>query len=301
MPFLSGGCCWLCSFQSSYPSWEPDPQGKQFLSNIRAFRDRMLQGHRPSFSYSPPRAWWGRPNTRGYAEWNNFYSRDIHRDALGTGTHLGSRWLIDIDQRNHPYLLDWYYTSNRRPQNGSTANHPTEDPEIGVVAEQHLREDLWTPPDFGQDEARLVESWGREESTMDRSQSHLEASTSAAPLLFRESVFRQHESRDMGLPGRSHWWARSGPNLMQNQTSFIEPPEFGVQRTNMYENRSDRSLEEWEDGEEHLDWRLPQRPAFQPYLEDDIEAGDVSLHFDDVYSKPPETPRVDLEHTSSGW
>lgn len=280
MPFLIGERCWLCSFHSSYPSWEPDPQGKQFLLNLRAFEDRMLQRHGPRLSYSPPRAWCG-----AYADWNSPYT-------------------IEIQQRNHPYLLDWYYKS-QSPQNGSTSNHLTEDPKVvGMAADpQHQQEDLWTPPYFGQHEARFEESLGRGESTVGRLQSHLGASTSSAPWLFRESLFKQHESCDMGPPSRSHWWARNSPDPIQNQTSFIEPPEFGIRGANdhYYENRSDRSTEECEDGEEHLGWRLPQRPSFLPSLEDDIEAGDVSLHFDDVYSKPPETPRVDLQNMSSGW
>ncbi|OWM73897.1 hypothetical protein CDL15_Pgr018957 [Punica granatum] len=312
------------SFQSSYASWEPDLQGKQFLSHLRAFRDRMLQGHCPRPSYSPPRAWWAGPNLRGYAERNSFYSREVQQDALETGNHLGSLWLVDIDQRNHPYLLDWYYTS-LGAQRGCMANHQIEDPKVDVAAKQHLGEDLWTPPDFAQDEARFEEFWGRGESTMDRSVSHLGASTSVAPVLFRESVFQQHESRNLGPPSRSHWWARSGPNLMQMETSFIEPPEFGGGASNnyYYDNRSERSLEEGEngerldwrlaqrpsfpsylegdDGKEPLDWGLPQRPSFPTNLEDDIEAGGVSLHFDDIYSKPPETPRIDVEHASSGW
>ncbi|KAK4742854.1 hypothetical protein SAY87_000855 [Trapa incisa] len=272
------------SFHSSYPSWEPDPLGKQFLSNLRDFRDRMMQGHRPRISYSPPRAWPG-----AYVNWNSPYSREIlHQDTLRTGTHLGSLWFID-EQRNHPYLIDWYYKTYR-PQKGRTTNHPTEDHKVGVITQQHQIEDLWTPPYFGQNNGAIFESIGREESTRDRMQSHLGASTSAAAFLFRESMFQDREFRDMGhIPSRSHWWARTGSNSVQNQTSFIEPPEFGIQQTSnhCYESRSDRSIEEWDHaGEEPLDWRISQRRTLLPFVEeDDIEAGEVSLHLDDVYSK----------------
>ncbi|KAK4801343.1 hypothetical protein SAY86_021830 [Trapa natans] len=273
------------SFHSSYPSWEPDPLGKQFLSNLRDFRDRMMQGHRPRISYSPPRAWPG-----AYVDWNSPYSREIlHQDTLRTGTHLGSLWFIDDEQRNHPYLIDWYYKTYR-PQKGRTTNHPTEEHKVGVITQQHQIEDLWTPPYFGQNNGAIFESIGREESTKDGMQSHLGASTSAAAFLFRESMFQDREFRDMGhIPSRSHWWARTGSNSVQNQTSFIEPPEFGIRQTSnhCYESRSDRSIEEWDDaGEEPLDWRISQRRPFLPFVEeDDIEAGEVSLHFDDVYSK----------------
>jgi hypothetical protein len=33
---------------------------------------------------------------------------------------------------------------------------------------------------------------------------------------------------------------------------------------------------------------------------DDLEAGEFNLHFDDIYSRPPETPRINQEPTSIG-
>jgi autophagy-related protein 9 len=40
-----------------------------------------------------------------------------------------------------------------------------------------------------------------------------------------------------------------------------------------------------------LDWRNSNGLSRTTYLDDDIDAGrSVSLHFDDIYSRPPETP-----------
>ncbi|KAK6164495.1 hypothetical protein DH2020_001359 [Rehmannia glutinosa] len=35
----------VCSFQIAYPSWEPNPDGKQFLTSLKVFRDQKLRGH----------------------------------------------------------------------------------------------------------------------------------------------------------------------------------------------------------------------------------------------------------------
>ncbi|KAJ6736226.1 APG9 AUTOPHAGY 9 [Salix viminalis] len=297
------------SFQTSYPSWEPNTQGKQFLLNLRTFRDQKLQGQGGRHTYSSPRMWRGSPSFRGPGDRNIPFSREMPFNT--PGLQLGSLWLLDIDQRNHPYLLDWYYTSRSSTSNtGDATAVPFE------AAEQQHSRDYWTPSNLEQNEARYDEEF-RGHSYQHRSESHLGASTSAP--FFQESLLQHHDSSNLAHPTRSHWWARSGPFDAQPQASFLEPPDFrqasfleppdfrqpsfleppdfnrydnlsekSHASENHYDNLSEKSLE---DHEQHLDWRSTNRLSRTTYLDDDIEAGrTVSLLFDDIYSRPPDTP-----------
>lgn len=277
------------SFQSSYPSWEPNAQGKQFISNLRTFREQNLQGQGTRQAYSPSRMWRGSPNFRGLGDRRNVSSREPTHNFLGTGYHLGSLWLIDADQKNHPYLLDWYYMSQPNRPTGYSQDRALEPLE---ATEQHPG-DYWTPSNLTQNEPKYEDYWG--DHYRDRTQSHLGASTSTP--FFRDSVLRHHDSGNLPNPTRSHWWARSGPDGGQLQTSFLEPPDFNNHSTDNYQdNFSDRISEEQE---QHLDWRNDRQLSRTTYM-DDLEAGEFNLHFDDIYSRPPETPRINPEATSFG-
>ncbi|GLT61151.1 hypothetical protein SLA2020_338760 [Shorea laevis] len=277
------------SFQSCYPSWEPNAQGKQFISNLRTFREQNLQGQGTRQAYSPSRMWRGSPNFRGHGDRRNVLSREPTHNFLGTGYHLGSLWLIDADQKNHPYLLDWYYMSQPNRPTGYSQDSALEPLE---ATEQHPG-DYWTPSNLTQNEPKYEDYWG--DHYRDRTQSHLGASTSTP--FFRDSVLRHHDSGNLPNPTRSHWWARSGPDGAQLQTSFLEPPDFNNHSTDNYQdNFSDRISEEQE---QHLDWRNDRQLSRTTYM-DDLEAGEFNLHFDDIYSRPPETPRINPEATSFG-
>ncbi|XP_062148261.1 autophagy-related protein 9 [Alnus glutinosa] len=277
------------SFQSSYPSWEPNTQGKQFISNLRTFREQNLQGKGTRQAYSPSRMWRGSPTFRGHGDRRNVFSREHTHNILGTGYHLGSLWLIDADQKNHPYLLDWYYMSQPNRVTGYSRDGA---PEPFEATEQHPGDD-WTPSNLTQNEPKYEEYWGHHYE--DRTQSHLGASTSTR--FFRDSVIRHHDSSNLRNPTRSHWWARSGPDAAQLQTSFLEPPDFIHESSdNYHDNFSDRISEE---REQHLDWRNDHQLSRTTYM-DDLEAGELNLHFDDIYSRPPETPRINPEATSFG-
>lgn len=279
------------SFQSSYPSWEPDTKGKQFISNLRTFRDRMLRGEEPRHANSPRGTWRANPNIGIHGgDRNSFLSREMPYTVMGYGFNLGSHWLIDEEQRNHPYILDCYYILRRRST--SFAGFGEDVPAVTSEVRLQMPEDIWAPFSFGQHEDRQEHSWEHHDYG-DRSNSHLGASTSTP--LFRESVFNPHDSgNNSGHNVRSHWWARSGPHDTQVQTSFIDPPDFHrYAHDNHQDGYSDRSLEE-----EGLDWRIPQRLDRTTYGEDFEDSGDVSLHFDDIYSRPPDTPPGNLERTS---
>ncbi|KAI4326555.1 hypothetical protein MLD38_031859 [Melastoma candidum] len=113
-------------------------------------------------------------------------------------------------------------------------------------------------------------------------------------------MFQHHDQGSMleQNNAKSHWWARSGPqgDGPHIQESFVEPPDINYHTWNKDENNyqddySERSV----DQEEGLEWRIPRRLERTTFGDEVIEGGDVSLHFDDVYSRPPGTPPPDLD------
>ncbi|KAH0886580.1 hypothetical protein HID58_062676, partial [Brassica napus] len=267
------------SFQSSYPSWESDSLGKQFLSNLRAFRDRKLQEINARHTFSPSRAWREAPIFRpGHIDNNSVLYREAPRNPRN---HVDSMWLIDSDQRNHPYLLDWYYTS--QPHN-RTDHHPVERVVNELLTPNLDGVDCW-PPNLG------VRG------------GDMEASTSGQ--FFRDSILRHNQDGEENyghhhpLDGRSQWWGRgdgsshNGASHPAAANSFIEPPDFINPYTarNLLDNSWEgRSIEE-EEEEEGLDWgddarRNLSRTTFMDDDDDDVEGG-IGLHFGDVYSSRP--------------
>ncbi|KAF5741888.1 hypothetical protein HS088_TW10G00896 [Tripterygium wilfordii] len=272
------------SFQTSYPSRDPNIQGKQFLLNLRTFREQKLQEPGMRHLYSPSRTWRGSPNLRGRGEGNSPFSREMPQYIPRTGYQSGSLWLIDADQKNHPYLLDWYYTSRPHQSTNYSRDPPREQSE---VPGEHPG-DYWMPLNMTQDKANYKEYWGRH--CGDPSQSHMGAST-LGPL-FSESILQHHDSGNLGQPTKSHWWARSGPTGGHTQASFLEPPDFNRYVSDNYNDKlSDRSLEEQD---QILDWGNSYRLSRTTCIDDlDLEAGgDINLPFDDIYSRPPETPTI---------
>ncbi|KAM5563518.1 autophagy-related protein 9 [Rosa sericea] len=298
------------SFQSSYPSWDPNAQGHQFLLNLRTFREQKLQGQETGHAYSPQRMSPGSPSLRTFGGMNYLSRERLHHNPR-TGYQLGSLWLIDADQKNHPYLLDWYYTS--APHHTTSYKRDIlEEPFEG--AEQQSVD--WMPPNFTDNGARFEDLWDHHYE--DRSRSYLGASTSAP--LPRDNVLQHHDTGNPAHQTRSHWWARTGPHGTQPQSSFLDPPQSSFLEPpnfmhrpsdNYYENFSDRSLEEQDEEQEqeqnerqdaeqdveqeqHLDWRRNYHNLSRTtYMDDlDLEAGKFNLHFDDVYSRRPETPKI---------
>ncbi|KAK7284106.1 hypothetical protein RJT34_18845 [Clitoria ternatea] len=269
----------LLSFQSSYPSWEPNAQGKRFLLNIRTFRDEKLQVHGNIHAFPPLRAWRGSPNIGSNGNRNRFIPREMPSSTFVTGNHLDSLWLIEANQHNHPYLLDWYYTSQSPDMN---LRDPSAEP-FGVT--EHRSRECWITSNLTQNETGYEEY--SNEYHADRAASHLGASTSAP--IFRESQIHGQDYNELSHSTRSHWWARSHPQGGQAQTSFFEPPDFNHNTTyDCYDKFSDRGLED-QDQEQRLYLRDHHKLSRTAYM-DDLEAGEFNLHFDDVYSRPPETP-----------
>ncbi|KAK3010815.1 hypothetical protein RJ639_011499 [Escallonia herrerae] len=267
------------SFQSSYPSWQSNAQGKQFLSTLKTFREQKLQGQGTRPAYLPPRMQQWAPNLRGQYEGNGFFSRDMPQNVPLGGYQLGSLWLIDSDQKNYPYILDWYYTSGPHHE----TENPRDVPSVSIDLAEGTPQDSWMPSNSRQNWGHLFE---------DRLLSHMEASTSAP--LFRGSVLQHH---DTARATSSHWWARNHPQGVEAQTSFLEPPNFNQNATdNYFDNFSERS---WEEQEHHLDWRSSSYRLSQTFYMDDLGEGEFDLPFGDIYSRhPPKSPAKNPDPTS---
>ncbi|CAN1766525.1 Autophagy-related protein 9 [Linum perenne] len=295
----------MLSFKSNYPTWEPDSLGKQFLVKLGTFREQKLQGPgitHDMYSHHHPELLRGSQlSLRSGAERNTMFPRAT------PGFQLDSLWLIEADQKNHhPYLLDWYYTSQRC----HSMNDTREDHYVKLDVNQQRTEDFWNPPsNLKQNDAKCDNNDDEEEYWTgqgfdDRPDSHLQASTSAP--YFRESVIRHHDSTHIDHPsGGSHWWARNNLSGQQPQASFFEPPDFNqFNPSSNLKNLSERSFEaeeEEEEEEQNLDSRNSRSSLYRSaYLyndDEDIEAGEgnLSLHFDNVYvsgSRPLESKTV---------
>ncbi|KAL3849952.1 hypothetical protein ACJIZ3_011834 [Penstemon smallii] len=251
------------SFQISYPSWEPDSEGKKFLASLKIFRDQKLQGHGATISRTPCGMHFG-----GLNDQNN----------LGNFHQFDSMWLIDAEQKSFPYILDWYYTSQNHDRDYNFREMPSRNYDNDVENPK----DNWIPPSHMEKiEEEYDDDWGS--LFEDRLKSPLEASTSAP--LFQESVLKHHYSNNSGHPERSNWWARTQQRGPGPQTSFIEPPNFYHETSrDLYDNFSDRSVEEQEQ-EQQLDLRN-SRGLSRTFYMDDLDAGNFDLPFDGIYRSP---------------
>ncbi|KAJ8899506.1 hypothetical protein K2173_018480 [Erythroxylum novogranatense] len=286
------------SFQSDYPSWEPKFDGKQLQMNLRTFKEEILQGKGARHVYFPPITWRG--SLRGPRDSNTIFSREMLHHT--NGFQLDSLWLIYADHKNYPYLLDLYYIS--RPH--ASINHTQDAAAVPSELNKQHPDEFWMTNDEIQNGSRCKEDyWGHH--CEERSETHLGVSTSTP--VFRESVFRHHDSSNFPHTTRNHWWARSSPKSTRLQASFLEPPDFNHFPAHNYnDDFSERSFEDQEAGKMsytdynddldfeavgnipslHFDGKLSRTV----YYNDDLEAGgdNLSLHFDNIYSsRPPES------------
>ncbi|CAA2934036.1 autophagy-related 9 [Olea europaea subsp. europaea] len=264
----------ILSFRISYPLWEPDAQGKQFLASLKAFRDQKLQGQGTRIAQLASGMQQQSPNFRGFSNKNNFFSMEMPFRNMMTD----SMWLIDGEHKNFPYILDWYYTAQNHNRAGYAVDIST-DTFVGVENPKDFR----TASHSTQNEAKYGDNWRYFDE--DRAQSHLQASISAP--LFRESVLQHHNSSiTEHKPTGSRWWEswdRSQPQGADLQKSFLDPPNFfhNAPRDH-YDNFSDRSGED----HEHWEWRNHKRLSQTLFMED-IDDGELRLPFDDIYSSGP--------------
>ncbi|KAL3510247.1 hypothetical protein ACH5RR_029648 [Cinchona calisaya] len=269
------------SFCSSYPSCEPNSQGKLFLSTLEKFREQQMQVQALRPAYVTSRMQQFTPNYQVLSGRNSYLSREIPFNYLGTGYQLSSMSPMNGEQKDYPYILDWYYTS--QPQHSTNESREISSSPLGVVEE--CNNNLWMSSHLTQNEATYDASWRH--LFENRASSQLEVSTSAP--FFRESVLQHHDFNNVAHPTTSHWWARSRPQGADPRTSFLEPPNFNHEISYNSDNISDRSLEE----QEHLDWRNSSRLS-RTFLMDD-DGGDFNLPFDDIYTRHSESPKENLD------
>lgn len=258
------------SFKIAYPSWEPDDDGKQFLASLKMFRDQKLGGHGTTAQQMPPGMQHQNPNFRtfGFGERNSFFSRETANNNQGYfQQQFDSMWLIDIEQKNFPYILEWYYT---------TQNHER-DADLGEKQSSHHENDdnndLWSPDHLRINMPNYEDNNWDDDLFEARLKSPLEASTSAP--FFQESVLQHGKLNE---PGPTPWWDRARQQGPDQVTSFLEPPNFYHEN---YDNFSDRSIVE-----ERLDLRASRGLSRTFYMDDD--AGDFNLPFVDIYRRESE-------------
>lgn len=274
------------SFQSSYPSWEPNRQGKQLISTLKAFREQKLQvQERISSPYLPPRMQQWSPESQGNGDMNNVFSRETFHNIPERGYQLGSLWLFDSDQKNYLNILEWYYTSEPHLANEAERDAPLRSSNVAESTRN-----FWMSSLMINNEATHDENWGQLFDS-ERSQSHLEAST-AAPL-FHGSVLHHDDSINAAhhRSTRSHWWARSNAQGNNPQASFLEPPPFNRNTDDYYNNISDRSIIEEE--QDHFELTRSHNRLSRTFYLDDYEGGQFNLPFDDIYSRHSTSPEPD--------
>ncbi|XP_071738178.1 autophagy-related protein 9 [Rutidosis leptorrhynchoides] len=284
------------SFQSSYPSWEASADGKQFLSTLKTFKEQKFQeqGIRPGYISPNRMPQWAPTTLRGQGDPNSYFSRDTGQNISRSTYQLDCMWLIDPVHKNHPYILDWYYTSHYHHAPVVSPQDIESGP--GPFDVKDSMANVWDPPNLGRDRVPYDENWGS--FFEDRAGSHLEASTSA-PLL-RGSVLQHHDSAPVGQTGRSHWWARDGGTQGVGpgpQTSFLEPPNFNRDDYNYndyHDNLSDRSFEERSQSQ-LFDWRGSNRVSTTFDLDDVAGGGKFNLPFDDIYERRSQSPSRDYD------
>uniref|UniRef100_A0A1D1YB28 Autophagy-related protein 9 n=1 Tax=Anthurium amnicola TaxID=1678845 RepID=A0A1D1YB28_9ARAE len=262
------------SFQSAYPSWEPNSQGQQFLNTLWNFREH--QTHKENqWLYSPMQARQPTPILRGQFETRNrFLSRDLHHNIGAvpqTAYTQDSLWLTNPDYRTYPYILNWYYVSQPL--------HAPDNPRPSMVAPESAQEPVdehWPPPDL----AHVVIKVGEDGDVQldDRRQSHFEASSST-------SLFQHQSTDDMHCATESPWWTRAGKGLAESEVgslkaSFQEPSRSLFQKFSHRSYTSDASaeeeLEEWGGGANLRNSGSLSRTRF---LSDSVHE-DINLPFD---------------------
>uniref|UniRef100_A0A0D9VRW3 Autophagy-related protein 9 n=1 Tax=Leersia perrieri TaxID=77586 RepID=A0A0D9VRW3_9ORYZ len=283
------------SFQSVYPSWEPNAEGKQFLTNLQKFKEKQIR-QQTLAQYQAMEASGFVANTRGHRDdiFHQLLPCDIHNRAetiLPAVYNLGPLGLLDTDQRSHPYILDWYYICHPPHSDRTEVPHLNElFPETGEDTGPSARNASEVEEARGWDSDMVPplqsnrHDWN---SDHERVQSHLDASTSSN--LFHHAPLEHHGTKGNIVD----WWAQAPEHSTGQQGSFLEPPDFGnryVAGTHSSYHAgdlSDGSVEELERSysRSSSSWRRPPDLSTTRYVDDsDIEEG-LHLPFADLSQK----------------
>ncbi|VFQ87530.1 unnamed protein product [Cuscuta campestris] len=259
------------SFRISYPSLEPNVEGKQFLSTLKAFKEKKWYGHgmRPEafqhMNFHPP--------------WILDF-RSASDDDLGDG---------------HPYILDCYYTSHMTC--GPRESRSDRFDDVGP-------DDVTTRPVFNKRQSFEV----RSQSYMHASTSAPLFRESVFRHHYDQDGGGGDAGPSYA---RRDWWARRAPSVRDPQTSFLEPPTFagggdggGGRQASFIEpllpafNRDphdycDSFLERCveDDGhKDHMDLGRSSNSLMARTVFMDESVGEFNLPFDDIYGRRSGSP-----------
>lgn len=234
MPF------YVDSFQSTYTSWQPNPDGKQFLCNLQRFKEKQIRKYTFQQTMEDSQLW-----LSGRGQSSNILHRLRPSDVfpgIGIIYNLHPLGLLDTDQRAYPYILDWYYTchSERSGRDLESYSHHDE-------ASLESGEDIWLPP-MSKPLTEMEEEQIWDSNLYERARSHLEASTTSA--FFQRTTFKRQnrEHNSTSCP----WWAQTSARQTDPRDrfseppcdSFIEPPDFANHYTSAHSSS------------QHSDWAL---------------------------------------------
>ncbi|TVU47741.1 hypothetical protein EJB05_07350 [Eragrostis curvula] len=277
------------SFRTVYPSWEPNADGNQFLSNLQKFKEKQIRQQVAQYQAMDASGFVA--STRGQRD-DAFHQlrSDIHNHAYGIAPafyNLSPLGLLDTDQRTHPYILDWYYMCHPRHTDIAEA------PQFEEVFPHNVVNT--SPPAGGTSENEEVGNWDYE--LFERDQSYLEASTSSVIRGLHIPV-KTHGKEENS---NSHWWNPGHPYASGPQGSFLEPPNQYMMRTRSSHHSgslSDGSAEELDrsNSRSNSSWRSPQALSNTRYIDDsNIEEG-LSLHFADVHQTDEDSRHGAADH-----
>ncbi|KAK9055727.1 hypothetical protein SSX86_026812 [Deinandra increscens subsp. villosa] len=178
--------------------------------------------------------------------------------------NIMQEWLVNLDHKDYPYILDWYYTSHHH-------QHGPQDIETGLIdVEDEALTNTWAPPDVSN---RHHFDDNRHPCFEDRISSNLEASAS------RTTVIQHHEFKNPSQAAQSHWWARKGDLSVARtgvgpEASFLEPPNF--HQNGCYGHRDNLSEGSSQEQDQRFGW--------------DVKEQDFNLLFDDIYDAHSQSP-----------
>jgi autophagy-related protein 9 len=278
-----------------YPSWEPNAEGKQFLTNLQKFKEKQIR-QQALAQYQAMEASGFVASTRGHRDdiFHQLLPSDIHNRAEAVSPavyNLGPLGLLDTDQRSHPYILDWYYVCHpphldrtEAPYFNEVFPETSENTGSAAFKASEIEEargwdsDTVPPPRADRDEWNF---------NHERVRSHMDASTSSN--LFHHAPVEHRDTKGNIID----WWDQAPEHSTGQQGSFLEPPEFGNRyvagnRSSYHSGYlSDGSVEELERSynRSSSSWRRPQDLSTTRYMDDsDIEEG-LNLPFADLPQK----------------
>ncbi|CAL4917591.1 unnamed protein product [Urochloa decumbens] len=204
----------LLSFQSTYTSWQPNPDGKKFLCNLQRFKEKQIR----KYTFQAMEDSQIRSSSRGQSGVYIF-----HRLLCGDvfpGNNFSPLGLLDTDQRAYPYILDWYYTCHNE-RLGRDVDSSTHHGEPGSSTHHdEPGEDIWPPLTLSKPLAENEEEGIWDSNLYERARSHLEASTSSA--FFQRATFKRQgwEHNSTSCP----WWGQASARRTDPQDNYVEPP-----------------------------------------------------------------------------